>query len=230
MASIIDGYDYDSFRKRFNQVTGNEKHSKVAERLDISESKLCNMLSGNGKANITMKDLYNIAKEYGCSIDYLMGTDNIQPSPQKSSGNFSDFVQRFLYLFETEDAWITFAQGIDDVKLVVMFNNPVIQRFLADLRKHFNDHDDLDNDVVYDAWKKQTLIKGKMQEKTYDYKTKEQAYHDVERKFDDINEIYMLKGGNSNAVPRLTEDECDILCHIDKNLLLRYRRIIGDIE
>ena len=228
MASVIEGYDYDGLKKRFNQVTGNESHNKVAERLDITPSKLCNMLKGNGKANITMQDLLNIHKEYGCSIDYLLGIEDVQPSMQKVSGNFSDFAQRFIYLYETENMKITPLANHDDKLLAVIFENPVIQGLLKDISKHFDDKTDLDNDVVYDAWKKTILINGKRQEKIYDYKTKEQAYHDVERKFYEIEDLYM--NGKHDAIPRLTEDECDILLQIDKNCLLRYRNIVDDIE
>lgn len=59
------------FKKNIEYLTGETKQNKIADKLNVSESKISKWFSGNLLP--TLEDLLTIAEEYNCSIDWLIG-------------------------------------------------------------------------------------------------------------------------------------------------------------
>lgn len=60
-------------RLRMERARTNETQKQAAERIGIPASALCNYEQGNREPNLQTIKL--IAKAYGVSIDYLVGTE-----------------------------------------------------------------------------------------------------------------------------------------------------------
>ena len=97
--------DIHAFKKRFLGVT-NESQIQTAQRLHIEKNALSKILNGN--QNITLEFLLSVSKEYGCSIDYLLGLSEertissklIDKKTLQASFTLGDFLTIIEYLRE----------------------------------------------------------------------------------------------------------------------------------
>lgn len=85
----------DIFKKNIIKITGETKQNRIAEKLNVSESKLSRWFAGNLMP--TLYDLLNISEEYDCSIDWLIGNN------RNSSNGFSVYdICKILVDIDTE--------------------------------------------------------------------------------------------------------------------------------
>lgn len=89
----MDNFDYDPilFRERLLRVA-NEKQNRIAEKIDRSGSDLSNWFNISHPSKPQIKDLIKIATVYNCSIDYLLGVDEIVGKRSYTYADFAHFL------------------------------------------------------------------------------------------------------------------------------------------
>ena len=85
----------ESFRERVENIIGTEHGSqaKAAVKLNVSGQLLSDILAG--RRPVTVDFLIGFSNVYGCSIDYLLGTDK-NSATEKKTATLRD-VMRFIH-------------------------------------------------------------------------------------------------------------------------------------
>lgn len=79
-----DGFNKRIFAERLSTVTNNEANYSVAEKIGVQAPTLSKWRNISDNAVPSLKGLLALSREYGCSIDYLVGNDTEkQASPRQ---------------------------------------------------------------------------------------------------------------------------------------------------
>lgn len=142
--------DLDLFRERMEELTNHAKQKEIEEKADIKQGGLSRLYYGED--TITVDHLIKISKAYNCSIDYLLGRDEIE---KKKDVSVKDIIEMVHALCEMDSIemideyeWPNTNDTYKSVGLYVKNSklNTVLVSYCA-LRKALN--------VVYPELKKQ---------------------------------------------------------------------------
>ncbi len=87
-------FDYDLFLKRVYEVAGTDINDRLTEMLNLPHGKFTKWKTGKGPS---IQDLLQIADEFNCSIDYLLGLDTTEADTDSPAELSPETACRFIH-------------------------------------------------------------------------------------------------------------------------------------
>lgn len=127
----VKEYNADLFKMRLKEVSG-KNQTQVARDMGINQYTFSHKLKGQkGSGQLTVDDLMQIAGQYHCSVDYLLGLSDHIAVNDSGSTSFAEIIKVFSALYDKGVFKLS-----DDACQGVEFCNDVFSYFCREISKY----------------------------------------------------------------------------------------------
>lgn len=117
--------DYNTFVERLDNATGKAKLAEIDRALDLVDGTSSKIR--NGKIDLTVDYLFQIAQKYNCSIDYLLGLSDDNNISSRSNIN-TNTADRFINIIQSKNQEQPLIDNhIPTVKHVLLWINKLVE-------------------------------------------------------------------------------------------------------